>query len=50
MVLGMVAGAHFIVIATAAIEARVDRKKLRDPRAKGYDDADSNEGNTKKAP
>ena len=46
----MVAGARRIDIATAVIEARVNRKKLREPRAKGYDDTDNNEGNTKKAP
>ena len=50
MALGVVAGAHRIVIATAVIKTRIDHKKLRDPRANGCDDADRNEGNTKKAP
>jgi hypothetical protein len=36
----MLAEAHHIVIATAAIKARVDRKKLQDPRAKAYDNAE----------
>jgi hypothetical protein len=49
MCLGVVAGAHRIVIAAAVIKARIDHKKLRDPRAKGCDDADGKEGNTKKA-
>ena len=50
MILRMVAPALRIVIAAAVIKARLDDQKLREPRAKGHEDADGNESNTKKAP